>query len=166
MAELILLCRVMIRSDIVALVGMDRLGEVGFGEHRIYHTGLWHRFDGRCRRQRSRDSLGLLLKLRSIVLLDHGRLLSHHSRHLRLLFKIVLVVPTPFLDQVINDELYAPASLLMDLSDNGQNFFLLVSSNEAFASVMDRTKSYAGNTTVLTLVIYLVPKVDCTLTDL
>ena len=166
MAELILLCRVMIRSDIVALIGMDRLGEVGFGKHGINHTSLWHRFDGRCRRQRSRDALGLLLKLRSIVLLDHGSLLSHGSRHLRLLVKIVLIVPTPFLDQVIDDELYAPAGLLMDLSDDGQNFFLLVSSNEAFASVVDRTKSYAGNTTILTLVIDLIPGVDYTLTDL
>ena len=99
--------------------------------------------------------MGLLLELRSIVLLDHGRLLSHDSWHLRLLVKIILIIPTPCLDKAVNDELYAPASFLMDLIDNRQNFFLLIPSNEAFASVVDRTKSYASNTTILPLVMHI-----------
>lgn len=69
----------------------------------------------------------------------------------------VVFVPTPFLDQIINDELYTPASFFMDFIDNGENFFLLGSVNETFSSMVDGAESYTCNTTSLILVINFEP---------
>ena len=62
-----------------------------------------------------------------------------------LLLVEALVIPTPFLNEVIDDELNTPASLFVDLVDDGENFFLFGSVDETFSSVMDRAESYACN---------------------
>ncbi len=98
--------------------------------------------------------MGLLLELGSIVrLANHGRLLSHDSGHLLFLLVEVVFVPTPLLDQLINDELYTPASLFMNFVDNGENFFLLGSVNKTFSSMVDGPDGYTCNTTSPVLVI-------------
>ena len=101
----------------------------------------------------------MLLELGSIVrLADHGRLLSHDSGHLLFLLVEVVFVPTPLLDQIINDELYTPASLFMNFVDNGENFFLLGSIDETFASMVDGAESYTCNTTSPVLVNDFEPR--------
>ena len=97
----------------------------------------------------------MLLELGSIVrLANHGRLLSHYSGYLLFLLVEVVLIPTPLLDQIINDELYTPASLFMNFVDNGENFFLLCSVDETFSSVVDGADSYTCNTPSLVLAIY------------
>lgn len=77
--------------------------------------------------------------------LNHSRwLLSHEIWHLLLLLlKILGVIPAPLLDKIVNDELYAPASLFVYLIYDGQNFFLFWSRDEAFASMVNRAKRNA-----------------------
>ena len=101
----------------------------------------------------------MLLELGSIVRLgNHGRLLCHDGGHLLFLLVEVVFVPTPLLDQIINDELYTPASLFMNFVDNGEYFFLLGSVDETFSSMVDGAESYTCDTTSLVLVIDFKPR--------
>lgn len=50
---------------------------------------------------------------------------------------MILVIPAPLLDEVVDHKLYAPTGLFVDLVDNGKHFFLLISRDETFASMMD-----------------------------
>lgn len=79
--------------------------------------------------------------------MHNARLLSHEVRHLLLLLvEIVLVIPTPSFDEIVNDELYAPSGLFVNFVDDGKNFLLLRPGDEAFARMMDRAKCYACDT--------------------
>lgn len=95
----------------------------------------------------------------SIVrLINHGRLLSHDRGHLLFLLIEVVFVPSPLLNQIIDDELYTPACLFMDFVDNCENFFLLGSVDETFSSMVDGAESYTCNTTSPVLVIDFNPR--------
>lgn len=87
-----------------------------------------------------------LLKLVSVSL-DHVWCLGHNVRHLLLLIEIVLLIPAPFLDEVVDNKLYAPAGLLVDFVDDRENLFLLGSGDDAFACMVDGAQGYAGNAT-------------------
>ena len=52
-------------------------------------------------------------------------MLSHKIRHLRLLLIIVLVIPAPVFNEVVDDELYAPTGFFMNLVYDGKHFLLL-----------------------------------------
>ena len=70
-------------------------------------------------------------------------MLTHEIWHLLLLLEIILVIPTPCFDEVIEDELYTPAGLFVDFVDDGKDLFLLRARNETFACVVNGTESHA-----------------------
>ena len=62
------------------------------------------------------------------------------------MLQIVLIVPAPFLDQTLDDEVDAPPGLFMDFINNGKNFFLLGPGDEAFTGMVNGTKCYTCHT--------------------
>ena len=53
-------------------------------------------------------------------------MLSHYIRHLLLLLlEIILIVPAPLLNKVVNDELDTPTRLFVNLVHNCEYLFLL-----------------------------------------
>lgn len=88
----------------------------------------------------------LLLELGSVGL-DHVWCLGHDIRHLLLLVEIVLIVPAPSFNKIIDNELYAPTGFLVDFIDDREDLFLLGSGDDAFACVVDGAQSYACNAT-------------------
>lgn len=88
-----------------------------------------------------------MVLLLECVSLNHVRCLSHDIRHLLLLVEIILIVPSPFLDQIVDGKLNAPTGFFVDFVDDGDDFFLLRAGDDAFACMMDGAEGYTCNAT-------------------
>lgn len=106
----------MLRRNIVILVRVNWLAKICSCVHRIGYAA-WYRLDWWSRRQGGRRPL--------------------KSKVQWLLKSVLLVVPAPLLNQPVNHEVDAPASLFVDLVDDGENFFLLGTGDKTFPCVVN-----------------------------
>lgn len=84
----------------------------------------------------------MLLLLSLFCLLGCGMRLCH-------LFRGGLLSPAPFLFELFVHEAYTPASLLVDLLENPEDFLLLAAIGEYFACVCERSDGYRSDAAVI-----------------
>ena len=84
-------------------------------------------------------------------------MLPHKVWHLLLLLlEVLLVIPTPPFDEVVDDELDAPAGFFMYFVDDCKHFLLLRAGHKTFACVMNRAESYTCDTSGIPISKYIM----------